>query len=68
MPRSPIAISNTDRYTSAFTLFTSPVSDADTLALWTFDEGSGGTVYDLVGGIDRKMDGATHEAVGPGCP
>lgn len=64
----PMALSNTDRYLSTFTPSTSLISDADTLALWTFDESSGATVFDLVGGNDLTLNGASWESVGPDCP
>lgn len=64
----PMALSNTDRYTAPFAPSVDLTNDADTIALWPFDEGVDTTVQDVVGGNDLTMTDATWEQTGPGCP
>ncbi len=55
-----VRISSSVRYTGAFSPATSFSADADTLALWHFDEYTGSVVYDSSGnGNDGTVVGAT---------
>ena len=55
-----IRISNVARYTSAFTVSTLPlIPDANTVALWQLDEGTGQTTADATGSTWNGILGAT---------
>jgi cysteine-rich repeat protein len=55
-----VRISSSAQYTTAFTPATTLASDADTIALWNFNAGSGTTASDASGnGHDGTINGAT---------
>lgn len=54
-----LVISQTVRYETDFEPSTMPEADADTLYLWTFDEGEGTVSYDQINEIPLVITGAT---------
>ncbi|MAE28654.1 MAG: hypothetical protein QF615_01010 [Planctomycetota bacterium] len=61
-----VRISNTVRYTGAFTPSQRHVVDADTWALWHFDEGSGAQAVDEVAGHVFELNGGFSWSLGIG--
>lgn len=63
----PVRISSSVRYSGTFTPTWGWSADADTMALWNVDEGSGSWLYDASGGgHDGEILDATWSEVG--CP